>query len=328
MNCFKNLIGIESCRNTINPKSGYYINHFAGGSIRTIDSLADSEQRDYLKLFGQIEDISILEFGNEIKNQLSKKTLIKESFDFNVVGAFDDLETFVQSNNYVGINFYGTKEKYTSLNIQDCVFYSKQDYNDFKIYIYDLNSGLKLLEVTQDIKIGFNAINLNFAYSNSNFTDVNLFLCYNSNLYESVKSLNYCDCYEFEDYYNINVKGALVSTVSQIIKSNANNLDHFGGLQANFNLSCEYDLLICQNVNKFTEAFANKLLANIMLQRKFSERLNLFTVDFTNEEIDKMIENYTKKYQSLIELITDNIQIPCSNCFEKNRQVQNLWIRP
>jgi hypothetical protein len=328
MNCFKNLIGIESCRNTTTPKSGYYINHFAGGSIRTLDALVDSEQRDYLKLFNQIEDISILEFSNEIKNQLSKKTLIKESFDSNLVGAFDDLTTLIQTSNYVGINFYGTKEKYTSLNISDCVFYSKADYNDFKIYLYDLNSGIKMLEITQDVTIGFNIININYSYSNSNFTDVNIFLCYNSNLYESVETVNYCDCYEFETFYNLNTKGLSIPLTSQLIKSNANNLGNLAGLQVNFNLSCEFDLLICQNIKKFTEAFANKLLANIMLQRKFSERLNLFTVDFTNEQIDKMIEDYTNKSKQLIELVTDNIQIPCSICFEKNRQVQNLWIRP
>jgi hypothetical protein len=85
------------------------------------------------------------------------------------------------------------------------------------------------------------------------------------------------------------------------------------------------DAFICSVKENLIHSLALLLLSNLYKEQKHSERLNLFTIEFTSEQIDKLISDSKLESEKSLLSYFDNICIPCDDCFENNAIVHSVW---
>lgn len=76
LSCLKGTIGVEGCGSVI-PASGLFINHLPGISLQSISGLTEAEQGTWTKLWNELEDRSLIRFGNLVHGELKKCYSVK-----------------------------------------------------------------------------------------------------------------------------------------------------------------------------------------------------------------------------------------------------------
>ncbi len=73
MECVRGYIGIKSCVSTVIPGSGLYINSLPGISLEITEKIADSEQRNFLGAWKDIEERVVQKFSSEFQAGMVNK---------------------------------------------------------------------------------------------------------------------------------------------------------------------------------------------------------------------------------------------------------------
>ena len=335
MNIFKNYIGLNSCfENT--SRSGFYINQMAGVTVKSLDNITNSENKTFLNTWDNIQERSQLIFQENIFSRLNSRVLvpaIKDTLQFGEQK--QTLEMLSASNDYVGVKIYGTLQKYERVYLTSFTIYSDTE-QSATFYVYDLNLGIKLKEITQSLVVGFNTVNIDLSIPNNGTYLPNYFLCYDKSLFQSNSTYSYYnyDCtlgvnQINQPYgYSINAVGAINTGKQLNIKANVSNYADTFGFILNFNQICSIEDFISPIIDRFKLAWAYILLAEIIQETKHSERFNIFTTQYTNEELDKMYNEYIDKSNHYLDISFKNMVIPSDCCFQKNERFQQVYMMP
>jgi hypothetical protein len=246
---------------------------------------------------------------SDIKKALKKYFKRYSYIDNGITGQLTDNVSTSQGNFYNGVWFnLGYQSKNLVLNISSVDIYLNSAVN-FNLYVYDLNSGKKLKEISYEGTEGLNTyrVNLNYAVHRHS----NVFICYDASVVDVLKMTDYKP-HGFTRYVE-------VAKTSSVINDNANGADT--GMSVTFNLECSVSNFVCQRIDSFKDAFLYKLGVEFCNERIYSDRINRYTLMY-REDAEKLRTEMNDQYNLLIEAALKDLKITESDeCFECNKAV-------
>jgi hypothetical protein len=315
ISCLTDTIGLIGCR-TSSPASGLFVNSLPGISFKSLEYLADSEQRNYIGVWDDVNVRAHARLSIMVAKELSnryKLATVSDSIDIGQV--IDTTSTTTAAAEYRGLHFdldfqYGTGSDNRSSALQShfvktLPFYSPAVKTPATIKIYDVDRDTVLDTLTQNLSIGWNTITVNESYNCRR-----LFIGVDSTTFSSVEldiansgccSSDECGAYIQGAYMTI---GAACST---LIKG-----DNSFGLSAIYGVRCKYDNIICNNPDVFYETFWYLLGSELMQERITTERINQFTVN--RKEAQELKAFYDAEAQKNLEHSIYGTNISLSDC--------------
>lgn len=334
MRIFKDYIGLKAC--TVgNPRSNFWINQMAGVSLKSLDKISNSEDKTFFNTWDNIQERSCLMMQEGVLSRLNSRVLmpiVKEQIQFGVQP--QTITINASSNDYVGVKLYGIQDRYERIQLTQFTCFSDSTVTAAEFYVYDLNNALLLKTITVDLIVGFNTVFVDLEIENNGNLYPNYFLCYDNSEFQlnQTQASYQDDCNlqsnGFVNGYSVSCVGAINTGKQLNVKANITSISNTWGIILDFNQKCSLDEFISPIIDRFKLAWAYLLLSEIVQETKLSERFNLFTTQYTNEELNAMYDQYISEYNKYLDIAFKNMVMPVSGCFSKNERFQNVYLRP
>jgi hypothetical protein len=339
MRIFKNYIGLRGCVETT-PRGNFWINQMAGVSLKSLDKISNSENKTYSATWDNIQERCCLIINEAILQRINSRVImpvVKDQLKFGQQSQTFSMNT--SSNDLVGIKIYGSLDRYERIQLTSFIIYSEDIFEGFTYYIYDLNNGLLVKTASVNLVSGFNEIYIDLELENYGNILPNYFLCYDNSLFQSnntVSSYDYdgLDCGLSVNInnvpygYSISANGAINVGKQPNIKANITAIGNTYGIILNFNQKCSIEEFIAPIIDRFKLAWAYLLLSEIIQERKLSERFNIFTTEYTDEQFDEMYDKYINESNKYLDIAFKNMNIPLNGCFSCNERFQQTFAMP
>jgi len=311
--CLTDTIGLAGCGSST-PVSGLYVNSLPGISIKSIEILADAEQRTYLGVWDDVQVRADAWLESEALNLWNKKYKIHsvtENIDLGTV--VDTATTTANAPEYRGLIFdldhtLGESNYKRSVlqshYFQLFRFYSPIVQAGTVIKLFDKDTNTQVDSFSKDVVIGWNTIQVNKFYSarrlfvgvdSTNISSVSLTIDENSTCCDS--------CGAHIEGAKMTI-GADTSTITEGENS--------FGLSVIYGVRCRYNNAICTNQDKFYLARWYKLGSELMLERLTSERRNFLTIQ--REEAKQLKAMYDMDAMDALKNAVDGISLDESDC--------------
>lgn len=296
MNCLIDYIGLQDCDGATSL-SGMYINQLPGVELKMIDYIANEEQVNYSGVWSDVQQRAKERFRNDVISEFGKRYKIKTIYNsIDLEKIVDTTLTTAMAAEYRGfsIELNEANDDYVRTNLQvihiQTLFLYLQANGNTSIKFYDLDTNQLLLTKTVTGVAGWNTINVF-----TSFDTKRLFVGYDSTAINSVtKDVSDIDNLDFIDgsylYWDgcgcnnaYMFNGAKATTASPY--SITKGIDSFG-LSGIWSIRCQYDNIVCNNLEAFKGAWLYCLGAELMKERIYSSRLNEFTVFDKNKAKD------------------------------------------
>lgn len=326
MRCFVDYVGLQYCTPVV-PESGYYINWVPGISIKSMDNIADAEQKSFIGVWNDIQERSAVMFEQRILNVLSKYIRTEQTKQNTQFGAFRDQTQLADfGNQYRGVRIYATLWRYKKLYIKNFIFWSQEAKTGAQFKIYDLNFGTLLHTITVDLIAGFNTVQVNYSVTNNMPFQTQIYICYDAN---EIKSRQTDSVVMGSDgQYAAFVSGGYVNGLSDPNTANIVYVGDTYGISINYIVECSLEAFICSNRERFKQAWVSLLSAEFMKEKLFSDRVNRYTMNMTKEKMEEMYNKYVEEYNKEIDDVLINMALPKDDCFHCNTLVQTIYARP
>jgi hypothetical protein len=302
MNCLIDYIGLQDCYGSTSL-SGMYINQLPGVELKMIDYIADEEQINYVGVWDDVQKRAKERFRNDVIGEFSKRYRIKTIYSSIDLEKIVDLTTTTAANTqYRGftIELNPENDDYVKTNLQviyiQTLFLYLQAPANTTIDFYDLDTNQLLLTKNVTGAAGWNTINVF-----TSFDTKRLYVGYDATTINSVKkdiskinNLDFIDNeYIYWDGCGCNNAYMFNGAQSSLIDpyTITQGIDSFG-LSGIWSVKCQYDNIVCNNLEAFKSAWLYCLGAELMKERIYSSRLNEFTVFDRNraKELLKLFE--------------------------------------
>src|SRR5690606_36899221 len=97
MECMRDTVLLRDCSSTM-PASGIYLNTLAGISNLLLEKSANEEQANYLSVFNDVQDRSILQFRTDIIGKLREHWEFKDVYCIQEVGYLLDGDSIIATS--------------------------------------------------------------------------------------------------------------------------------------------------------------------------------------------------------------------------------------
>lgn len=346
MECLRNYIGIHGCDREA-PESGLYIESLPGISLESIDKLANSEQKTYLKVFDDAVTRALRRLSTAIDTRFKKRYQIRniaQSFDLGkkidastTTAAADELRGFAINCDYPAIEWL-TGSSLRLISVQELNVYIavKPGSANVPVKIIDLDSKEVLFTkdiLNADIVVGWNRVAVNQA-----FTSDRIYNAVNAKDFDTVsQEINPLLTEKFASYINAWVGDACSScdpcrSVIQGLKaSNDLSTKTYGsnsfGVTGIFSIICKYDGLVCANKAAFAEPLWYLIGSEIQVDRAFNKsRNNKWTQD--PKEAFALKDYFDSQFEERLDNVIDGIDLNlndiCLKCNQDHQIVNNL----
>jgi len=280
MNCLIDYIGLTGC-GASSPASGLFINSLPGISFKSVEQLADAEQKTYIGVWSDVQLRATKKLELMVNAELSKQHKVKTLKHSVSTPPSDTLSTV---NLGMGAAIKISQKCLSPLQSHyvQTVTIKKQDIgDDAYLAIYDADTGT----ILHDETIVTDATNDTVTFQvNKSFTNENIVITMivNSNTFYTQDVDNiYTECSEI-----------LFGTYS----SSFNNTGLNYGLSVVYNLRCSLANLACYAKDLFALPLWYMLGSEMMMERMTSERINKWTVDRKQaEELKAMYDIEAEK---------------------------------
>lgn len=308
MDCLIDYIGlIKGCGNSA-PLSNLYINQLPGITTKSIDKIANEDQVTYLNVWNDIQTRASKRFELDVRRAFLNKYKIRNVTSSNSLGKYlDATTTKVPSAEWRGItietdwfnvmNF--VQSSLFTIYIQSIDFYSPINQAATPIKIFDLINGDVIDDLSQDVVIGWNTIQINKKYPYRR-----MFIGIDStNITSTAFYLTNARFYRFYDCNATTYGGvAPIGTPSQVIKGN-----NTWGLSAVFGVRCTWDGVVCNNKDQFALAWWYLLGVEMMNERINSPRINSYTT-INLDQAEALKKQFESEYMGFVD--TQGVFVP------------------
>lgn len=317
IDCLNNYIGVRGLPPYEDPDSGYYINDLQGITTQQLEDISDDEDHYEVRLaWDDIYNRASRLLETDIKNAL-KKYFKNYSYVTNgITGQLTKSETLPTATNYNGWSFnLGYESKNLVLNISKFDIYLNTAAT-FDIFVYDLNTGKKLDEISFTGVEGINTFNIGKNYAVHRYS--NIFVCYDASEVSVLKMTEYKPL-GFTRSGDIPKSGSVLD--SNLSNSNT-------GLSVTFNLECSVSNFVCQRIDSFKDAFLYKLGVEFCNERIYSDRINRYTL-MDRDDATTLRTELNDQYTLLIDAALEDLKVNESDqCFECNKAVNYRVMLP
>ncbi len=327
MNCLIDYIGVLGCGSKV-PDSGLYINQLAGITLKSIDSLANSEQVSWPSVWKDVQTRAAAKFQNAVNTHFSKK--YKLNSEKGVFRIFD--ENYDNENvNFNDVIWRGFTIRLSDISEPISVMTSAfieyvEVYNDMdgvsKISVFDLD----------DQTLLYTSGNVSFLpgvwtkiHVNREFTQRNIFVAYDSSdvssydtniLVDNASTCNSCD-------YGIKIQGAYSDDLENptVLSEGENSF----GLTGRIVVGCSYTGLVCHNKHFFSTPWMYLLGAELMIEALYSERFNAYTT-FNRKQAEELKDFYETEFEKALTSAVKGLTLsPNDKCFHcESGEVQQV----
>lgn len=308
MECLIDYIGLKDCDTGTSP-SGLFINQLAGVELAMINSIADEDQADYIGVWNDVQARAALRFKNDIKAIFAERYKLKQIYKSIDVGKIvDTTNVTTMSNTKRGfkVELNCDTSDYAPSNLQ--VFYV-QTLNFYSltaakvnITIEDLDTNTDLFsEGSYDAIVGWNAITINQTFVARRIfisvetTNINVpaldISTINNNLFYNCGDYDYCfDC-------GCGTVGKITGMSEDVATSEVTlNPTNTFGVSAIFSIQCQFEPVVCNNLNVFASAWLYLLGSELMDERIYTSRLNEYTL-FDKVKAKELKKIFEAKYK-------------------------------
>lgn len=338
MDCLIDYIGLKDCETDTSP-SGLFINQLAGVELAMINSIADEDQADYLGVWADVQKRAALRFKNDVKALFAERYKLKQIYKSIDVGNIVDQNTNNATNEYKGfkVELNCSDSDYAPSNLQ--VFYIQTikfysiGANPAPVYIFDLDTGETLYSnAAYTSTLGWNYIQVNQIY-----TARRIFICIDTNACDlpnlDISTINNSLFYNCNDYdYCFDCGCGTVGKITGTAKDIATGIfvdtpNNTYGVSAIFSIQCQFEPVVCNNLNVFANAWLYLLGSELMDERIYTSRLNEYTLfdKIKAKELKKIFEakykggvvdeiTYYGELNTTINSINLNLNDACLEC--------------
>lgn len=336
MECLRDYIGVLGCGATA-PAGTKYINSLPGISLESIESLADSEQRNYLGVWNDVQTRALAKFDIDVNEKFAKRFRIKQirsSVDLlriintaSVTPAASEkrgfsIELTVKNSMFVSSNLQSIFLESLSVYIIDKTVIgpsiaitavnldTQQILDTFTVLVANLSNGWNNVQVNKS----YSADRIAFIYDAAEIDSVNQKIAlYASNGLSQLVSVvygGYCSPYLRGIHYTD-------------LGAPSFGIDSFG-LTGVFSVVCKWDNLVCNNKEQFVYPIWYLHGAEMMIERINTDRVNYWTT-VGREKARALYADFMSEYDRSLSQLVDSISIADNDaCVECNEKLQ--WV--
>lgn len=312
MNCLIDYIGLKTCDVDTSP-SGLFINQLPGVELKLLDKISDEEQADYLGVWNDVQTRASIRFKNDIRALFSKRYRLKQVKKSINIGKQIDLTDLTNASaEYRGLTIELSQEsdQYTFSNLQviyvQYINFYADSVQDYEINIFDLDLNTILDTFTGTSVVGWNQVSVLSSYNAQRIfigLDATLFNTPNLNIATINQSpflTNGWGWCLFNSFCNVNgkvtaVTAPLATPYTPYTATPTQNDTNTNGVSAIFSVQCEFDNIICNNLNIFGSAFLYLLGSELMDERLYTSRLNEYTL-FNRDKAKELKKLFECRY--------------------------------
>lgn len=297
------------------PASGIFIDSFPGISLKSIDSLADAEQSDYLGVWADVQANAERKFYIDLASELQKRyRLNRATSSIDLGREIDSTQTTAAGAQYRGVIFdladdYGTSNIYQpsalqSHYVQSIAIYSNGVHNNTGVRIVNVITAEVLFSTTKNLVAGWNTVDVNSAFSGQKIAVLVDASAINSVTLTVNPALRWSsDCTSSIDGYYY--------TIGQN-PSSGTKTDNTYGVSVIYGVRCSYENLVCNNKDLFYLPFAYLCASELTVVRQFSERINRWTLNQKDAEALRL--HYEEEYKKILSQVCSGINLDLSDC--------------
>lgn len=266
-----------------------------------LDSLAKKEQADYKVLFSSIYDrawqnlVSDVEKALQSKFFVDKKIISRETSEFlTATHTGGEVRISIDLPKYARLHIISIGIKAVNAQSSPAAEFLFYDGNEELIYSKEseLNAGYNTINIDRDFEVE----ELTISYD-----DIESYQTKNK-YYHGARYYSEIFC-EFDC-----ADGFYPGKVDQL---------YGGGLNVKYNVVCSVEKYVCENINLFKQALYYRLGLELVVERRFGNRINEFTT-MTVEDSEKLQEFYNTQFQQELMNATKAVNIKedpiCFNC--------------
>lgn len=349
MECLKDYIGLRGCNSLPTPLSGQYLNQLAGINLKSIDSIADSEQVTYLNVWEDVQQNTIHSFRTAViaafrKTNKYKLKSISQVIDFgrlidkinNQTVADENFRGFTVELTFGNLptNVWLLRSSLQMIYVQSISLFTPTITSGVVVNIIDLDTSEIIYTKTLDTIAGWNQIEI------EKYFDANrVFICYDATNVDSAYQditpyiATFCGAC-VTPIYGVRYYGKDINCGAYIWGGMSDTLDpatfvlargqNSFGLTGKVSLRCVFDWLVCGNKEHFTEAWKYALGVNLMQERIHSDRINRYTT-IDAKAAEELLNFYQAQLDEALEIACDGINIQLTDCcIDCQPQVQHV----
>lgn len=312
MECLIGTVSLIGCGDSI-PASGYSVNSLVGISLKSVEKLADEEQKDYTGVMDDVEARASKRFPIDVAAKIQaryKLNLIPENIDLGKV--VDTTTTLAAAAEYRGllIDFNKYQSDYKHSDLQGHYFTTIEFYSPsvetgtvFKVIDYATNTTIETF--TKNLAVGWNLITSQENYTQSKIAIAVDATSINTVSKELPSNLDWCSscCGADVDGYKWDISESVL---------NGELSNNTYGFTINYGARCSFNNLICNNKDRFYLAWQHLLGIEIVNESIFSSRINKYTL-FKGDKLE--LKNHLEsEYDRILTQVCDSIQLNSDDC--------------
>jgi hypothetical protein len=315
--CLTDYIGIK-WQNAKTPASGLYINQLPGVSLKSIDNLANAEQKDFLGVWSDVQVRSLTRLQTEVTNYFAKRYQLVTILEQSELPTFYqiDINQTAPAPNWRGFTFdlgwYGSA--LASIHIESLNIYLQEAQSNLEIQVWNIQDATSLVLV--DTLIIPNAVpGWNFLEVDKDYPFYKIMCGYDGTSQTSVY-MPFTGTYnQTNGWYGITMpwgppqsmyqgwlRGGLWDGTNLVEGMN------FYGMSGQISTGCAFDSILCNKRAAFKLVLWYLLGIELMNERIFSERLNRFTT-IDMKKAEKMQEYFQEQFDKNMAACFDGIEL-------------------
>lgn len=330
MECLRDYIGVRGCGTTV-PPSSVYLNDLAGISLRSLGSMADTQQQTFTGVYRDIQTRALMRLSDDFRAEIGKRYKLKQVGDSihipkSRLGGSATTQT-VTATDAVGITieldyiYAGTTKEFitsplSAPYVQDVWFYldAGADGDEVTFIVRDMDTGETLFTTDQVCDEGWNRIPVNRIFNNNYFDKSRkLFIGAQITTDNGTLTPQYMDASDIRingTCCQFRVRGAVLSDAGAITEG-----DDCFGLSAVVSIRCSFDSLVCTNKDIFKRSLLYCLGMETMLEQINTDRLSEFST-IRKDKAEQLLEKYTTDYMGALKSVAESIDLECDCCIE------------
>lgn len=340
MSCFDGIVTLKGCSVTETPGSIYSMNSLPGISLNAFESVANTEQKNYIGVWNAINERAEARIKNAILSHLATRYIIKRvqrtvdtgNLPETPIAEENIFKGIVINNGYDWTHNY-VKSPFQTIQIDRIRFYKDATLDAGSVAISFFNYLTKEVYFTKTLVVANLVDGWNEVSINKTFTCSILGIGYNSNRiagveYDSNKLYSWWT-QSIYDVFGWNRCGWIRGFESSTTTKNGQLTwtEYIPNIQAVITIGCSYDAAMCTNRQTFAEAYWYLLGSEFMTEIMYSERLNFMTT-VKREQAIELKAHYDIQYEEALKNALAGFLFKCDECLECNSQVQTFTQLP
>jgi len=324
MECFRNYVGLKGCGLPASL-SGFDVNSLAGISLPMLEGVSNAEQANFLGVWNDIVNRSLLRIESDILNALRPTVRIPTIHALETAGRFaQPLTQIAPGAGLAGAYFELIYSEYLSLFVENITVYSIAP-QQITLRLIDVSTGQDISTFAATLVAGYNIIPINTEFLNTPGNN-KYFLAYDTaittlaqsdSLYAQSATPSASGKYLY--VWGASAPPGLISedTIRRFSES--------FGLVVRFQVRCSLASYVCRIRERFKMAYAYLLAYEIIIECIVSTRLNQWTV-INRDEIGKLADDYERKFERALKIALDGCELPADVCFECDQRVYTAFL--